>query len=125
MANNGKGMAPIEELVALRNCLGGSRLQIFENIKEVRDADKTITADPKSVYIETKQRLLKFEETDLERKMRVKREFDELCKTKHTSALQFEAVWKEALAELEKVGLGKTKLEKYFGILRKSRSSAL
>ena len=33
--------------------------------------------------------------------------------------MQFEAVWEKALAELEKVGLGKTKLEKYLGYLEK------
>ena len=51
--------------------------------------------------------------------MRVKREFDELHKDKRTSALQFEAAWGKSLSELEKVGLGKTRLEKYLSYLEK------
>ena len=79
----------------------------------------TTKADPKSVYIEIKQRLLKFRETPLERQMRVKKEFDELHKTRNMSALQFEAVWENKLAELVKVGLGKSPLETYLAYLEK------
>ena len=53
-------------------------MQIYENIKGVRDADNTSVGDPKAFYIEIKQRLLKFKETQLERQMRVERESDEL-----------------------------------------------
>ena len=91
LANNGSGMPPAEELITLRQNLGGSRLQIYENIKDVRDADGTTKVDPKAVYIEVKQRPLKFKETHLERQMRVKKEFDELHKTRNMNALQFEA----------------------------------
>ena len=119
LANNGAGLNAVEMLVTLRSCLGGSRLQIFENIREVRDGDRTKKDDPRAVYVEIKQRLLKFKETQLERQMRVKREFDELHKTKNVNALQFEAMWEKALSELEKVGLGKTSLEKYLGYLEK------
>ena len=53
-------MNNVEMLVTLRSCLGGSRLQIYENIKEVRDADRATQDDPRAVYVEIKQRLLKF-----------------------------------------------------------------
>ena len=82
LANNGTGMNNVEMLVTLRSCLGGSRLQIYENIKEVRDSDRTTQDGPRAVYVEIKQRLLKFKETQLERQIRVTREFDELHKVK-------------------------------------------
>ena len=101
MATNGKGMSWPEMLVAKKSCLHGSRRKIHENIQKKRKTDGV--EDPQQAYKDIKARLLKFCETAMERQLRVRKEWDSLTKTRHTTALQFEARWEELLTELEEV----------------------
>ena len=73
---------------------------------------------PGIMYKEIKGRLLKFTETTTERHLRVKAEWQGLEKGS-LNALQFEAEWERITAEMEKIGLGLSKLDKYLEYLVK------
>ena len=70
------------------------------------------------MFDEIKRRHMKFIETPMERQMRVLGEWDNLWKG-NRSALQFEAVFEEAVTELELAGLAKIERELLLGYLQK------
>ena len=115
LANNGKGMHKREMIVALQQSLSGSRATVFDNVIEERsaDGDNTVETDPGAVYEEIKRRLLRFRETATERELQVQGEWDALAKTKHMTALQFEALWEARNREFERVRLGLLPKQKY------------
>ena len=104
-------------LVAKKFCLHGSRRKIYEHITKKQKTDGI--DDSQKAYRDIKARLLKFCETAMERQLRVRKEWDSLTKTRHTTALQFEARWEELLTELEECGLGKTELDKFLAYVAK------
>ena len=59
------------------------------------------------VYKKVRQRLLQFNETETEKQMRVRSEFQNLHKLAHMSCLEFEAKWEEKTTALYECGLGK------------------
>ena len=65
---------------------------------------------------------MRFSESDLERQMRVKGEWDQLWKGQKTG-LEFEASFEEAITELELAGLGKSKLDLKLDYLTKVGAS--
>ena len=117
----GKGMSAKEVLVALKSCLHGSRKHIYDNIVRARCARGTVLSEELSreIYDDVKCRLMRFTETIMERQLRLRREWDALSKTKHTTALQFEAGWEALLAGLEDAGLAKTEREKFPAYIEK------
>ena len=119
LTNDSKGMRANEMLITLKGCLHGSRKTIYETIHKQRRADGVVAAAPERVYQEIKDRLLAFKETVPERQVRVRQEWNNLHKGPNTSALQFEAEWEKAIAELEAVGLGMTKIQLYLDYLSK------
>ena len=120
LANNGKGMSAKERMVTMRGCLHGSRRKIYDNIvKSKQDPDTKELLNPEETYKEIKKRLMRFTETVEEKQVRVRNNHKLLTRTKHMSALQFEAAWEEVHAELEEIGLGKTPLEKYLEYVEK------
>ena len=94
-------------MVALKNCLKGSRLTIYENIVKDNKRFGITTKDAKAVFADIKTRLFRFLETDTERQLRVAREWDNMHKSKGMSALAFEADWERRLRDLSDCGLGK------------------
>ena len=56
LANNGQGMADKEMLVTLKNCLSGSRKQIYDNIIKMHRPSKLMETDdgPGKMYDEIK-----------------------------------------------------------------------
>eukprot|EP00973_Karenia_brevis_P001834 250470-Karenia_brevis.AAC.1 len=56
---------------------------------------------------------MEFLETNLERQLRYKCEWDALYKQKGMTALRFEAKWEETSAHLVEVGLPMTKQEEF------------
>ena len=116
-------MSAKEMFVALKSCLHGSRKRIYENIMKRNPKGSLMTEElSKEVHDEVKSRLMRFTETIMERQFRLRREWAAMAKTKHMTALQFEAGWEELLAGLEEAGLAKTEREVFF--LPTSRSSA-
>ena len=118
LANNGQGMADKEMLVALKSCLHGSRRMIFDNIYKQNKTKLDSPEGPGDVYKEVKARHFRFIETATEKQLRVSSEWHNLAKGKN-NALQFEAEWERIHAELEEVGLGKNKLEKFLQYITK------
>ena len=119
LTNDSKGMRANEMLITLKGCLHGSRKTIYETIHKQRRADGVVDTAPDRVYQEIKDRLLAFKETLPERQVRVRQEWTNLHKGPNTSALQFEAEWEKAVAELEAVGLGMTSIQLYLDYLSK------
>ena len=119
LANNGTGMADKEMLVALKSCLHGSRLKIYENVVKANKGIEQDDDGPGKIYAQIKKRLFRFLETALEKQLRIANEWSDLNKTKGMTALQFEAEWEQVHAELEEVGLPKTPLEKFLAYIVK------
>ena len=120
LANDGKGMPDKERLVSLKTCLLGSRKTMYDNIitrRKLLGTDRD--DDAADIYEEIKGRLLKFQDTATEKQLKARQKWEDLTKTRHMTALQFEAQWEAALAKLESVGLGKTDLEKFLAYLVK------
>ena len=80
----------------------------------------TVTEDPDQVFEEIRARHMKFSETPMEKQMRVSAEWDALWKGNKT-AHQFDALFEEAVTELELVGMGKNQRELLFGVPAKGR----
>ena len=61
LANNGQGMSATERLVALKNCLSGSRKIIYENVWKASPKNgERQPEDPEAVYRDIKKRLMKY-----------------------------------------------------------------
>ena len=119
LANNGQGMSAHEQLVALKNCLHGSRKVIYDNVlKRAKNLEGKVE-DWQGVYDAIKRRLLKFCETAMEKQLRVRKEWENLWKNKGMSALQFEAKWEEGLRDKEECGLEMSELEKFLAYIEK------
>merc|ERR1712122_76535 len=88
-------------------CLQGTKLKIYKLLNEKHRKLGLLDKEPDQVFSVIKARLMRFSESDLERQMRVKGEWDQLWKGQKT-ALEFEAGFEEAITELELAGLGKS-----------------
>ena len=113
LANDGRGMPDKEMLMTLRNCLKGSCRLIYENVhKQMKHLIDPYTEEGYSaIYDAVKERLFKFLETETEKQLRVKGEWEAFTKTRTMSALQFEAEWERLQSDLNDVGLGLSKLD--------------
>ena len=118
LANDGRGMTPLEHLTTLVSCLRGSKEKIYKLIYRKHRRLGTVDEDPEEVFQEIRARHMKFTETPMERQMRVLGEFDALWKGQKT-AHQFEAAFEEALTELELAGLAKNDRELLLAYLQK------
>ena len=110
LANDGKGMLPMERLQTLATCLKGTKEKIYKLLVDKHRKLGSLERDPDKVFEVVRTRLMKFSESDLERQMRVKGEWDQLWKGQRTG-LEFEASFEEAITELELAGLGKSCLD--------------
>jgi hypothetical protein len=118
LANDGAGMADAERLKVLLSCLRGSREKVYRVIHKRCRASGLLASNPEEVFSLIKERLMRFVETPMEKPMRVLQEWEALTKGR-SSALQFEPLWDEALAELESVGLGRSARELLLAYLQK------
>ena len=118
MANDCNGMGPQDMLLALRHLCMGSRLKTFTNIYKREARAGTVKTDPAAVYQMIKAKHLLFTETPDEKEIRVNKEFNGLMKGKMLGH-QFEPVFDAAIANLEEVGLGKSKRELYLAYVEK------
>ena len=118
LANDGRGMSPLEHLTTLVSCLRGSKEKIYKLIYRKHRRLGTVDEDPDEVFAEIRARHMKFTETPMERQMRVLGEFEALWKGNKT-AHQFEAAFEEALTELELAGLAKAERELLLAYLQK------
>ena len=110
LANDGKGMLPMERRQTLSTCLKGTKEKVYKLIVDKHRKLGSLERDPDKVFEVVRTRLMKFSESDLERQMRVKGEWDQLWKGQRTG-LEFEASFEEAITELELAGLGKSCLD--------------
>ena len=118
LANDGRGMNATEHLTTLASCLRGSKEKIYKLIYMKARKLGTLETDPDAVYDDIRARHMQFTETQMEKQMRVMAEWEALWKGSY-SALHFEAVFEEAVAELELAGLGKNQRELLLGYLQK------
>ena len=56
LCNDGRGMLPSEQLIALRLCLKGQRRKIYDMIVKEAKKDGTYKSDPETVYKNIKSR---------------------------------------------------------------------
>ena len=90
----------------LATCLKGTKEKIYKfQVVKFRKLG-TLDSDPDGVFESIRARLMRFSESALERQMRVKAEWESLWKGNKTG-LEFEAVFEEAVTELELAGIGK------------------
>lgn len=82
--NDGRGMNDIEVLVSLKTCIKGSCLCYYDNtIKKHRDAQTgQYDIEPKRVYSEIKERLMRFQGGETERILATQAKFDSIMKGK-------------------------------------------
>ena len=106
-------MSDREMLVALKTCLHCSRKKIYENVTKAKKAIAETDEGPGVIYRGVKAQLLRFLETPSKTQLRVRSEWQNLTKTKGMITLQFEAEWEQIHANLEEVGLGINRLEKF------------
>ena len=100
----------MERLQTLATCLKGTKEKIYKLLVDKHRKLGTLEKDPDKVFDVVRTRLMRFSESDLERQMRAKGEWDQLWKGNKTG-LEFEASFEEAITELELAGLGKSKLD--------------
>ncbi len=63
LANDMRGLAPLERLLALKSSLRGSRSETYENAKRFWTENGTFAKDPEGVYETIKGKLLRFRKT--------------------------------------------------------------
>ena len=118
LANDGAGMSDMERLKVLASCLKGSREATYKVLHRKHRLLGDVESDPGMVFSIIKAKLMRFVETPIEKQMRVLSEIDNLQKGK-LSALQFEPLWEQCLAELETVSLGRSVRELMLNYLTK------
>ena len=72
LANDGKGMLPMERLQTLSTCLKGTKEKIYKLLVDKHRKLGVLDRDPDKVFDVIRTRLMQFSESDLERQMRVK-----------------------------------------------------
>ena len=111
-------MADKERLKVLASCLKGSREKTYKMLRKKHRLLGDVEADPGMVFGVIKAKLMRFVEGTQEKQMRELKEWEDLSKGKK-SALQFEPLWEECLAELEAVGLARNERELKLNYLSK------
>ena len=76
LANDSKGMLPVERLTSLKNILkiGSANEKIYRNVERAAKASSTWYEDPDSVYLRIKAKMMRFVETLIEKKERLHRD---------------------------------------------------
>ena len=80
LANNGQGMPDKEMLIALKQCISGSRLLICDNVMKQMKPRLEEEGGHAEAYKMVKTRFFKFLETGVERQLRVRSEWMSLSK---------------------------------------------
>ena len=119
LANNGQGMPDKEMLIALKQCISGSRLLIYDNVMKQMKPRLEEEGGHAEAYKTIKARFFKFLETGVERQLRVRNEWMTLSKGKNMNAIQFEAAWERAHANMVEVGLPVSATEKFIAYIQK------
>ena len=110
LANDCQGLAPMEMLLALKSCLRGSRLDTYNNMKQLCQEDGTFRSTPAVVYEAIKEKLLRFRRTFEEKQTLALSEWTSLYKGTLNS-LEFETRWERATRKLTKYGLTRSNEE--------------
>ena len=118
LANDGQGMSWPEKLRCLINCLKGNRAKTYRVAYKQARKRGEMQKDPMAVYVNIKEKLMRFVETPMEKETRILAEWDALHKG-NLSALQFEPWWDKSLSDLAEVGLSRTERELFLAYLRK------
>ena len=119
LANNGQGMPDKEMLIALKQCISGSRLLIYDNVMKQMKPRLEEEGGHAEAYKMIKARFFKFLETGVERQLRVRSEWMSLSKGKNMNAIQFEAAWERCHANMVEVGLPVSATEKFIAYIQK------
>ena len=104
LANDMRGLAPMERLLALKTSLRGSRSETYDNVKKTCTENGTFTKDPEGVYDLIKGKLLRFRKTYEEKQTLALAEWKNLYKGALT-ALEFETRWERVIRKLARFGL--------------------
>merc|ERR1711978_805281 len=129
LGNEGQGLRPAEKLRLLGSCLKGSRRKAYDVIRDEARRTKVhqdehgewVTewnALPALVYKRVITELKTFQETPMERQQRVDSANDQLTRGSLT-ARQFLPLFRSAIADLEKEGVGKSERDYLLASLRK------
>jgi hypothetical protein len=114
LANDMKGLAPMERLLALKTTLRGSRSEIYDNVKKICTEDGSFSKDPEKVYDLIKGKLLRFRKTYEEKQTIALADWTNLYKNNLT-ALEFETRWERVINRLRKYGLERGSQELLLG----------
>ena len=117
--NGGKGTNHAERLVYLRMCLKGTRRMVYDNVIKSHKDDGMKETNPQQLYKEIKDELMQFAETAVEKQVRIRNQWRSFSKTKYMTALEFSTKFIKFSTQLEEVGLGLSKAEKYMCYIEK------
>ena len=129
LGNEGQGLRPAEKLRLIGSCLKGSRRKAYDVIRDEARRRKVHqdehgelisewNAQPAEVYGRLVAELKTFQESPMERQQRVDSAYDQLTRGS-LSARQFLPLFRGAIADLEKEGVGKSERDYLLAYLRK------
>jgi hypothetical protein len=121
LANDMKGLNPMERLLALKTTLRGSRAEIYDNVRKYCTEDGSFAKDPDKVYELIKNKLLTFRKTYEEKQTTALAEWTNLYKANLT-ALEFETRWEKVINKLKRYGLERQPQELLLGYYCKINS---
>ena len=119
LANNCRGLAPQEMLVALKSCLKQSRADVFANQMKAARASGELERDPRAVYDKIMETILATRETSLEVQSVLDKEWASDAGKGRRTAHQFHPVFQKLVTDMEACGLGKSERELFLGYLRR------
>ena len=96
LANDMRGLAPMEKLSALKTSLRRSRSETYDNVKKTCTENGTFSKDPELVYDLIKGRPLRFTKTYEEKQTLALSDWNNLYKGALT-ALEFETKWERVI----------------------------
>ena len=110
LANDMRGLLPLERLLCLRNCLRGSRLETYDHVKKLTQEDGTFQTEPDAVYNTIKGKLLRFRRSYEEKQTIALQEWNCLVKG-NVGAIEFEGRWERSIRKLANFGLERSQQE--------------
>ena len=111
---DGRGLAPAELLLAVRQSLKESFAEVYEVVLEEAREAGTVASDPAAVYAELRRRTLEFQKTTLEKQIALDHEWDSLQRGSRTG-LQWQPIFERLVGRLNRAGIGKSERDLYLG----------
>ena len=118
LANDGQGIAVREQLKVLQNCVKQSYAELYRVEVEKAVVTGEYRTNPGKQLQRIRESTVEFEETILEQQQRADTEWDALSRGRMTG-LQFKPRFEQAIAELERAGVGKSERELFISYLKK------